>query len=110
MKLSILVLVFGSAYSFSIRPLRSIKTTNTALHYTVYGAPEEEEEQEKPPVQQAKTVMDANGGPGSLDGYSDYDEAAEFAGVDDDLNVDAYDSMAGGIRPGVQLSSLCSDD
>jgi hypothetical protein len=109
MKLSILVLVLGSAYSFSILPLRSIKTANTALHYTIIGAPDEEEQEKnkQPPVQQAKTATDSQFGPGSLDGYLDYDESAE---LDEELNIDAYDSMAGGIRPGFQLSSLCSDD
>jgi hypothetical protein len=108
MKFSILVLVLGSASSFSVRPLRTIKATNTALHYQEIPGPDDEEEEKnkKQATVQAKAET-SQGGPGSLEGYSDYDEMAE---LDAELNVDAFDSMAGGIRPGFQLSSLCSDD
>lgn len=51
----------------------------------------------------------SNAGPDSLDQYRDIDEF-EADEVNKDLNVDAYDSAAGGIMSGFQLSSLCSDD
>ena len=62
-----------------------------------------EEAQNKPPVSQAN----ADGSIASFEGYTDYDELAE---VTEMLNVDAFDNVAGGIMPGQQLSSLCSDD
>lgn len=55
----------------------------------------------KPPV----SAVD--GAVATFEGYIDYDELQEAT---DMLNVDTYDRLAGGIIPGQQLSSLCSDD
>ena len=67
---------------------------------------EAEAQQQKPaPVQQ--TLKNADGAVASFEGYVDYNEMDEITEV---LNVDAYDSMAGGIIPGQQLSALCGDD
>jgi hypothetical protein len=91
----------------------------TFLRYTVIGGVDEEEEPEKDPwavassatsltpkrseSAQTKTVAH---GPGDLSGYSDEYVEKEV----DDLNVDAYDSAAGQIMPGFNLSGLCGDD
>ena len=87
------------------------KPTSSFLKYSiVYHSDEDDNEQkqeEKPQQDPRETQKSADGDVASFEGYSDYDEMKE---VTKHLNVDAYDSMAGGIIPGQQLSSLCSDD
>jgi hypothetical protein len=107
MKLSILVLSLGSASSFCIRPTTT--SLQSALRYTIIGNPDEEVEEASPAaVAQPTASTDSRFGPSSLEGYSDYNERAEF---ETELGVDSFSNKAGGgIMPGFDLSSLCSDD
>jgi len=118
MRLSLLVpflaLAMKSADSFSILPSAQPKMqchpSSMALRYTIIGPPPDdddmENEQTSPKQQKAATAND-QAGPGSLEGYRDYNELED---VEEMLNVDAFDNKAGGIVPGFHLSSLCSDD
>jgi hypothetical protein len=104
-----LALTLESVSSFCLVP--SKVSTPTFLRYTIIGNPDDDvtdsrKSDSSSPVAQATAATDQFGGPSSLAGYSDYDEQSAV----DELNVDAYDNAAGGIVPGFQLSSLCSDD
>lgn len=121
MKLSLLVLLslalaFESAASFGTLPqLHPVTRPSLAspLRYTIIAPPDDDDDkkskEQQPPVQQQQqqaVTTDNQGGPGSLEGYHDYNELED----EDLLNVDSYDNQAGGIMPGFHLSSLCSDD
>ena len=106
-----LALTLESVASFCLFPSKSF--TPTFLRYTVIGNPDDEtfldkdKDSRNSDSQVSKaTATDKFGGPGSLDGYKDYDELAAV----DELNVDSFQNEAGGIVPGFHLSSLCSDD
>ena len=73
----------------------------------VYPDDHENETKEETPKASAAPQKTTDGAVASFEGYQDYDETKE---ANEMLNVDAFDSMAGGIIPGQQLSSLCSDD
>ena len=103
--------------AFSI--VRTITQTisPTCLKYTIIGGADDDAEPEKDPwavdsgnsAQQNRSAQKSDAvahGPGDLSGYSDEYVEKEV----DDLNVDAYDSAAGGIMPGFNLSGLCGDD
>jgi hypothetical protein len=113
MKLSnlALALTLESVASFRLLPGKAF--TPTLLRYTIIGNPDDEaldkdkDDSRNSDSQAYKaTATDQFGGPGSLDGYKDYDELAAV----DELNVDSFQNEAGGIVPGFHLSSLCSDD
>lgn len=114
MKLSTLALALPlqSVASFCLLPCKA--STPTFLRYTIIGNPDDEvldkdkkDDSRNSDSQAYKaTATDQFGGPGSLDGYKDYDELAAV----DELNVDSFQNEAGGIVPGFHLSSLCSDD
>ena len=107
--LALVALTFESVASFCLVPCKA--STPTFLRYTIIGNPDDDAAVDKKDetdseVSEAATAVDQFGGPGSLDGYRDYDES----GAVDELSVDSYKNEAGGIVPGFQLSSLCSDD
>jgi len=107
----LLFLVLESAAAFSLLPYKTTPTrTPSLLKYTIIAPPDEADEQSedrKDDTVVAKQATADQGGPGSLEGYHDYDEIKE---QEDLLNVDSFDNEAGGIIPGFHLSSLCSDD
>ena len=98
--------------AFCVLPLKATVKATHLKYNIIYPDDAESEDQKKPaanPAQQAPAAQQksADGAVASFEGYQDYDELKEVTEV---LNVDAYDNMAGGIIPGQQLSSLCSDD
>ena len=113
MRLSLLAvavaLALESAAAFCILPSTNVAVAKpTFLKYAiVYPDDDDDEPKDKKPKEAAANQKSADGAVASFEGFKDYDELAE---VTETLNVDAYDSMAGGILPGQQLSSLCSDD
>jgi len=114
MRLSLLAvavaLALESAAAFCILPSTNVAIAkHTFLKYAIVYPDDDDDEKEdtKKSKEAAASQKSADGAVASFEGYKDYDELSE---VTETLNVDAYDSMAGGIMPGQQLSSLCSDD
>lgn len=108
-----LCLLAAVGQAFVVRP--QTRRLPSALSYTIIPGAEPDEKDDDDDAEPnfwAQRKGDQNAGPGSLQGYRDSEEMKMHSGIDDDLNVDAYDNMAGGIIPGVQLSAggLCGDD
>jgi hypothetical protein len=120
MKVSTLALVLAleSAAAFSILPSKTITRTPTILlkYSIVYPEDDEKPKQGVDPNSVAYAadknkskeapVSKSDPGPGSLDGYKDFNELDG----DDEINVDSYSTEVGMILPGFHLSSLCTDD
>lgn len=103
-----------SALSFGIlvpQQQSSRRVAVTALRYTVIGPPPDDDDNDAEPFiprqrQRQREALVADGGLPRDYSSDDF----HFAEGYDDLNVDAFDSMAGGIVPGHRLSALCGDD
>jgi hypothetical protein len=113
MKLSVffltMIAALESATAFCNLPYRTtsqvVKQPVTFLKYAIVY-PDDEIEEDTTPAEATPTQKNSDGSVASFEGYKDYNELAEV----NQMNVDSYDNAAGGIVPGFQLSSLCSDD
>lgn len=117
-----LVLALESATAFSILPSKTTTRTPTfLLKYAIIYPEDDDKPKQGVDPNSVASVADnkskeapkgGNGGnksdpgPGSLDGYRDFNELDG----DDEISVDSYSTEVGTIVPGFHLSSLCSDD
>ena len=72
----------------------------------------EPDEQDKEARELVKEMMKHRKSEHANDQYAGYDATqSEVDAINHNLNVDAYSNpIAGGIIPGIQLTSLCADD
>ena len=117
MKVSSLAIVFsvmvGGAHAFTVIPAKqqAPSLTTAPLQYTIVQGiePDEQDHEARELVQEMMSHRKREHGD---DQYAGYDATlSEADAINRHLNVDSFsNSIAGGIIPGFQLTSLCADD